>query len=70
MICSLLVDDNSSMVGLEEHSKPVRDVMKANFGVEYKEDITAGGAANCRLTGESFYDSKDRTMTRGELDSK
>ena len=69
-IVSLLVNDNSSMIGLEEESKPVREVMKANFGVEYTEDITEGGAANCRLTGESFYASKDRNMTREELGSK
>merc|ERR1712091_604153 len=49
---------------------PVREVIKPNYGVQYKEDVTAGGGANARIAGETYYASPGRTMRRDELESK
>ena len=37
-ITSLLADPDTS-IALTHESKPVRDVLKANYGVFYKEDV-------------------------------
>ena len=45
-IAALIVIEKQE-VALEECSKPVREVMKVNYGVAYHESITKGGRANC-----------------------
>ena len=68
-VSTLIVNTNES-VDLSAESKPVREVIKASYGVKYREDVTSGGSANVRLDGESYYASPGRTMRRDELESK
>ena len=67
-ICNLIQDDKTANIDLEAESKPVREVFKASYGVQYKEDLNEGGSANVRINGNSFYASPGRTMRRDELD--
>ncbi len=54
-------------IDLAAKSKPVKDSLKINYGVSYREDINDGGSANVRLAGESYYASPGRNMRRDEL---
>ena len=38
-------------VDLAQESKPVREVIKASYGVSYREDPNDGGSANVRING-------------------
>ena len=55
---------------LEQESKPVRDVLKANYGVVFNEEVQKGGKQNCRIAGMTYYDKPGRTMKREELKSR
>ena len=66
-ISTLIVNDKHE-VSLEDCSKPVREVMKVNYGVAYNESLQKGGKANCSMGGQSVYDNpKRRTMRLDEL---
>ena len=58
------------MLDLAAESKPVRETIKASYGVAYREDINDGGSANVRINGESYYKSPGRMMRRNELETK
>ena len=69
-ISNLIVDDQQELA-LEDCSKPVRDVMKVNYGVHYAESVSKGGKTNCTMGGQSVYDSpKRRNMKLDELKEK
>ena len=57
-------------VDLAQESKPVREVIKAGYGVSYREDPNDGGSANVRIKGESYYMSPGRNMRKDELELK
>ena len=42
-IVSLIQSNPSLNLDLAEESKPIRDTLKINFGVNYKEDVNEGG---------------------------
>ena len=65
-----LITQQDDKIDLAEESKPVRETIKASFGVAYREDINDGGSANVRINGESYYKSPGRMMRRNELESK
>ena len=46
---STLFKSIENSVALNDESKPVREVLKANYGVSYREDVNEGGQANCRM---------------------
>ena len=69
-ISNLLVDDKQE-VALEDCSKPVREVLKINYGVQYNEEVSKGGKMNCTMGGQSVYDSpKRKTMRLSELQKR
>ena len=69
-ISNLIVNDEQE-IALEDCSKPVREVMKINYGVVYEENISKGGKTNCTMGGQSVYDSpKRRGMKLDELKKK
>ena len=55
-------------VDLAQESRPVREVIKAGYGVSYREDPNDGGSANVRIKGESYYMSPGRNMRKDELE--
>ena len=55
-------------VDLAQESRPVREVLKAGYGVSYREDPNDGGSANVRIKGESYYMSPGRNMRKDELE--
>lgn len=57
-------------VDLASQSKPVRESLKANFGVSYVENVNTGGAFNVKIKGKSYYDVPGRNMKREELERK
>ena len=42
-IVSLIQSNPSFNLDLADESKPIRDTLKINFGVNYKEDVNDGG---------------------------
>lgn len=68
-IASLIVSTDES-IELCQESKPVREALKANFGVSYREDVNTGGTANVRIQGDSYYNSPNRNMRRDELETR
>ena len=68
-ITSLIAQQNDN-VELSQESRPVRETIKASYGVSYREDINDGGSANVRINGESYYKSPGRNMRKKELESK
>lgn len=63
-----LIQTQDQSIDLAQESKPVRDVLKASFGVTYKEDVEYGGVTNVRIVGESFYSTPGRQMRKSELE--
>ena len=62
-----LLTHTEDKIDLTEDSKPVRETIKASFGVAYREDINDGGSANVRINGDSYYKSPGRNMRKNEL---
>ena len=67
---SNLIVNKDEILDLTVESKPVRDSLKASFGVSYIENVSDGGSVNLRLTGKSFYDFPGRNMRKEELEKK
>ena len=65
-----LIAQADDKIDLAQESKPVRETIKASYGVSYREDINDGGSANVRINGESYYKSPGRNMRRKELETR
>lgn len=66
-----LIKNMHESLDLSQESKPVREVLKANYGVSYMEEASGGGGeTNFKLNGESYYMSPGRNMRRDELESR
>ena len=68
-IKSIIMNPDLEQV-LEQESKPVRDVLKANYGVVFNEEVQRGGKQNCRIAGMTYYEKPGRNMKREELKSR
>ena len=67
---SNLIVSKDAMVDLTAQSKPVRESLKANFGVSYVESVTDGGSVNVKIQGKSYYECPGRNLRKEELDLK
>ena len=67
---SHLILNKDEKVELTQQSKPVRETLKANFGVSYIENVSGGGSVNVKITGKSYYECPGRTMRKDELENK
>ena len=65
-----MIVSKDDSIELTSESKPVRESLKANYGVSYIEDIAKGGSANFRIKGKSYYEVPGRTMKRNELEKR
>jgi len=65
-----LLASKDGKIDLTSESKPVRDVLKANYGVTYKENTMKGGQVNLKVAGQSYYAQPGRTMRKSELEAK
>ena len=67
-IVELISNKEQGSIDLAQESKPVRDVLKANYGVSYNERLEDGGGTNMKIRGGSYYASPDRNMRKDELE--
>ena len=67
---SRLIVSKGDMIELTAESKPVRESLKANYGVLYVESTLHGGSANVKITGKPYYEVPGRNMKKEELDRK
>ena len=51
-----MIVTKDAKVDLIAHSKPVRETLRANFGVSYIENVGGGGSVNVKITGKSYYE--------------
>ena len=59
-----LILNKDEIVDLTVESKPVRETLKASFGITYLENVSDGGSVNTRLAGKSFYEFPGRNMRK------
>ena len=69
-IVALISSQEQGSIDLAQESKPVRDVLKANYGVSYNERLEDGGGTNMKILGGSYYASPGRNMRKDELEQK
>ena len=65
-----LINLSNDKIDLSAESKPVCQVIKPIYGVQYTENLLEGGSTNIRLDGESYYETPGRTMRKDELELK
>ena len=51
---------------MDQHSKPVRDLINVEHGVNYEEDGFSGGGINIKLGGSSYHESPHTSRMRRE----